>query len=168
VQWFRDPVSLPTDVHLAYQISIVVITDARLPRSSISSALRSYVTRHKAWIPVCCATCRLSSALSSKVKPDLKTSSSALNQATSYSETDNRSDIAPFTFGSKPNSRRSKIPLHLRGSINSSKYSLATHAEVEEQSRILVFEQYLVATDFVDSSIKREGDHYNVSCLEDG
>jgi hypothetical protein len=32
----------------------------------------------------------------------------------------------------------------------------------------LVFEQYLVATDFVDSSVEREGGHNNVSCSEDG
>jgi hypothetical protein len=42
------------------------------------------------------------------------------------------------------------------------------HAEVEKQSGSFVFDEYFVATDFVDSPVEREGGHNNVSCSEDG
>ena len=51
------------------------------------------------------------------------------------------------------------MPLHFRGCIELVKILVGeaeAHAEVEKQSRILIFEEDFVATDFVDSSVERE------------
>ena len=36
------------------------------------------------------------------------------------------------------------------------------HAEVEKKSRVLIFEEDLVAADLVHSSVEREGSHYRL------
>jgi hypothetical protein len=42
------------------------------------------------------------------------------------------------------------------------------HAEVEKNASSLILQKDFVATDFVDSSVKREGGHNNVSCSQGG